>query len=164
MLLLFFLTLYGAWRALPSVYVVYFCCMDLYYYYKQRKKDTQIPHILIIFSIKNLVFFLTFSVLLADFHLLSFLSLVPPPTHPPTHLLSCYDKDRRFPCFLHPRAWMSLSAVIHGDHFSLSRLRTQCVTLESRRQPLTHSREFIFCLRGFSDELSSWKMFFFVCL
>lgn len=54
---------------------------------------------------------------------------------------------------------MSLSAVIHGDHFSLSRLRTQCVTPESRRQPLTHSREFIFCLRGFSDELSSWKMF-----
>lgn len=45
--LLFFLTLYGAWWALPSVYVVYFCCMDLYYYYKRTRKKTRIPHILI---------------------------------------------------------------------------------------------------------------------
>lgn len=65
------------------------CCLFLLHGFilllqTKKKKNTQIPHILIIFSIKNLVFFLTFSVLLADFHLLSSLSLVPPPTHLPT--------------------------------------------------------------------------------
>lgn len=111
MLLLFFLTLYGAWWALLLVYVVYFCCMDLYYFYQQTRKQTQIPQILIFFN-KEYSVFLTFSVLLAGFHLLSSLSLdptcppspalpSPPPSH--THLLSRCDKDRQFPRFLHHR-------------------------------------------------------------
>lgn len=51
----------------------------------------------------------------------------PPPSH--THLLSCCDKDRQFPRFLHHWVWMSLSAVVRGDRFHWDVLKTQCAAL-----------------------------------
>lgn len=106
MLLLFFLTLYGAWWALLLVYVVYFCCMDLYYFYQQTRKRTQIPQILIFFN-KEYSVFLTFSVLLAGFHLLS--SPLPRPYLPPLPSPP-----------LHPHTPTSSPAVTKIDNFHAS--------------------------------------------
>lgn len=104
----------------------------------KQKKRTQIPQILIFFN-KEYSVFLTFSVLLAGFHLLSSLSLnptcplpcpalpSPPPSH--THLPSRCDKDRQFPRFLHQRVWMGLSAVVRGDRFHRDLLKRQCAAL-----------------------------------
>lgn len=167
--LLFFLTLYGAWWALPSVYVVYFCCMELYYYYKQTRKKTQIPQILIFFNKEYSVFpnlqcascWFPFIVL----PLPCPLSAPPPPsppstpvpTNPPTHLLSCCDKDRRFPRLLHRRA-LNESICCHSWwSFSLRRLKTQCATCSLDSEPLTHGSKVISCLLGYADKLSSWN-------
>lgn len=152
MLLLFFLTLYGAWWALPSVYVVYFCCMDLYYYYKQTRKKHKF-HITNIFNKEYSVFpnlqcascWFPFIVLPLP------CPYLPPST--PTHLLSHCDKDRQFPRFLHHRAWMSLSAVIHGDRFSLRHLKNAVCYLQCRLGPLTHGNKVISCLPGNTDDL-----------
>lgn len=128
-------------------------------YYKQTKEKNTNYTYTNISSIKNIVFFLTFSVLLADFHLLSYLSLVPaPPPHPHApNLLSCCDKDRQFPRFLHHWAWLSLSAVIHGDRFSLRRLKTQFATHSldlSLWPPPPHGTKIMSCLPVCADDPS----------
>lgn len=128
--LLFFLTLYGAWWALPSVYVVYFCCMELYYYYKQTRKKTQIPQILIFFNKEYSVFpnlqcascWFPFIVLPLPCPLSAPPPLLPlplpPPLSPPTHLPTsspAVTKIDDFHAYFIAGPWMSLSAVIHGD-------------------------------------------------
>lgn len=164
--LLFFLTLYGAWWALPFS----LCCLFLLHGFilllqTNKEKNTNSTYTNI-FSIKNIVFFLTFSVLLADFHLLSYLSPVPAPhpTLPHPHapnLLSCCDKDRQFPRFLHHWAWFESICCHSWWSFFTETLENAVCFSQSRPEPLTPSpssltaaRSSLVCL---ADDMSGWK-------
>lgn len=135
-----------------SLCCLFFCCMDLYYlfiyFYKQPRKRTQIPQLLIFFN-KEYSVFLTFSVLLAGFHLLSSLFLIPtfPPSllpslhpHTPTSSSRC-DKETISTLPPSPglnesiccRPWWSFFA----ETFGKSAVCRPC----SRRRPLTCGRE-----------------------
>lgn len=154
------------------------CCLFLLHGFilllQTTKKENTNSTYTNIFSIKNIVFFLTFSVLLADFHLLSSLSLVPtcPPSPP-----------------LHPHAPTSSPAVTKIDNFHASSitgpewvyllsfmvivftktLENAVCYLQIRLEPLTHSSEVIYRLPSCTDDLSSyhWKnhtaCLFWVC-
>lgn len=168
--LLFFLTLYGAWWALPFS----LCCLFLLHGFilllqTNKEKNTNSTYTNI-FSIKNIVFFLTFSVLLADFHLLSYLSPVPAPhptlPHPHPHapnLLSCCDKDRQFPRFLHHWAWFESICCHSWWSFFTETLENAVRYSQSRPEPLTplplvpHGSKIISCLPACTDDMSGWK-------
>lgn len=118
-----------------------------------------------IFSIKNIVFFLTFSVLLADFHLLLSFSPVYPPSPSPPLLLhphptsSHCDIDRRFPRFRHHRAWMSLSTVVHGVCFTLKKCSMLWHSLGLK--PLTRGSN-VYSFLGRNGIISAWKNILFL--
>lgn len=156
--LLFFLTLYGAWWALPSVYVVYFCCMDLYYYYKQTKK-TQIPHILIFFNKEYSVFpnlqcascWFPFIVLPLPCPYLPSLHPPSPPTSSPavTKIDNFHASSITGPEWVYLLSFMVIVLT--------ETLENAVCYSQSRLEPLTHGCKVISCPPGCADDLSSWK-------
>lgn len=156
--LLFFLTLYGAWWALPSVYVVYFCCMDLYYYYKQTKK-TQIPHILIFFNKEYSVFpNLQCASCWFPFIVLPLPCPYLPPLHPPsppTSSPAVTKIDNFHASSITGPEWvylLSFMVIVLTET-----LENAVCYSQSRLEPLTHGCKVISCPPGCADDLSSWK-------